>query len=172
MPRIPFAKDLREKYPYAVAGHKKKCTCFICGLKRDEMWAKDNPYEAERFVQQKQQEREFKQHLVDSIRDNPTVAKANRDYAIEGNKYYKIQTENGMETLHCAVCTQRLGGLSFGCPIDRTHKGYVYGLMLNNPQDPRWMEQQYQKTKFNEPDFAQQQLKERMKDGGNSEALK
>ena len=31
-------KKMRAMYPYAVDGHKKNCTCFICGEKRYDLW--------------------------------------------------------------------------------------------------------------------------------------
>lgn len=183
MIKIPFAKDLREKYPYATAGHKKKCTCFVCGLKRDEMWAKDNPYEAEAFLQQKKVEQEELISLANAIKSNPKVAHVNRDYAIIGNKYYKERTEFGKDSIHCSTCLQRLGGMSYPCPFGHGYD-FIYGMMINNPADPRWNKLPYNKSKFQtkyrdssgnqvtETTVAEQGLKERMKDGGDAEELK
>jgi len=184
MPRIPFAKDLREKYPEATIGHKKKCTCFICGLKRDEMWAKDNPYEAKIVLEERNKKRQEIIELGNAIKSDPKIAKANRDYAIIGNKYYKTQTEFGKDSIHCAECLQRLGGESFPCPFGHGYSMFVYGKMINNPSDPRWNRPEYNRSKFQtkyrdsignqvtETTVAEQGLKERMKDGGNPEELK
>lgn len=168
--KIPFAKDLREKYPYAVAGHKKKCTCFLCGLKRDEMWAKDNPYQAEIVAEQQKQKREQIIAIGNAIKSDPKVAKANQNYAIIGNKYYKERTPLGMDSIHCSKCLQRLGGMSYPCPFGHGYD-FVYGKMINNPADKRWDEPQFKK-KTSDVSFAEQQLKERMKDGGSVENLK
>ena len=171
MTKIPFAKDLREKYPYAREGHKKKCTCFLCGVRRDEMWAKDNPYEAEIVLEQEKRKREEIIAIGNAIKSDPKVAQANRDYAIMGNKYYKERTKFGKDSIHCSTCLQRLGGMSYPCPFGHGYD-FIYGMMINNPSDPRWMEPRYQKLKHQETSCAEQQLKERMKDGGNPEELK
>ena len=184
MVKIPFAKDLREKYPYAKAGHKKNCTCFVCGITRDEMWAKDNPYEAQVFLENKKAENKKLIELAKAIKSDPKVAQANRDYAITGNKYYKERGEIGYpkDSIHCSTCLQRLGGMSYPCPFGHGYD-FIYGKMMNDPSDKRWSLPRYNKSKFVteyhdslghhvERSFAEQQLNERMKDGGNVDDFK
>ena len=141
---IPFAKELRETYPYATDGHKKKCTCFICGLKRDQLWANDNPYQAEQLKEQLKQKRE--EELVTADRVKST--KASQTTVIMGNKYYKETDEYGLkDTIHCSTCLQRLGGMSYPCPFGHGY-GRIFGRMINNPADERWNLEEYNKSKF------------------------
>lgn len=144
MVKAPLQKELRAMYPYGVEGHKKNCTCFGCGIARDEKWAKDNPSSARALTEQYIGQIETQQKRIDEARSNPIIAKANRNKALTGNSYYKIDGDS----IHCADCGQRLGGLSYGCPIDSKHSGYVYGKMLNNPADERWSSPTFNKSKF------------------------
>lgn len=174
---VPLSKELQERYPYALPGHKKKCTCFGCGLERDKLWEKDNPYAAAQAKEQFLQKLKSQQDVVKACESDPLVAKANRNKAITGNPYYKIDGDS----IHCGDCGQRLGGLVYHCPFGHQSR-YVYGKMLNNPADPRWNAPLYNKSKFNthyvtsvgifhEESLAEHELKKRISDAGDVKDL-
>ena len=181
--KLPFAKDLRKLYPYAQQGHKKNCTCFVCGCKRDDLWQNDNPVEAQLIIDDQKREYAKKIELGKAIKSDPKVAKANRDYAILGNKYYKQSTRYGKDSIHCSECLQRLGGMSYPCPFGHGYN-QVYGKMLNDPSDERWNDPLYNKSKFLtdyrdsmgnhviEKSSAETELEKRKKDFGNTEDMK
>lgn len=180
--RLPFAKDLRKLYPYAKEGHKKNCTCFVCGCKRDDLWQKDNPVEAQLIIDDQKAQLKEKIDLGNAIKSDPKVAKANRDYAILGNKYFKDMTEFGKDTIHCATCLQRIGGISYPCPFGHGYQT-IYGKMMNDPSDKRWNDHRYNKSKFVteyhdslghhiERSSAETELEKRKKDFGDLEDMK
>lgn len=175
---VPFNKELREKYPVAITGHKRNCTCYICGCERLQLWKRDNPELAKLAEEQITKKLYQEQTIIDIVKSNPIAAKVNRTKAITGNPYYKLDHDS----IHCAVCGQRLGGLTYRCPIDSKHSDYVYGKMLNNPADPRWNQSPYNKNKFQtrhtteqgtviEVSSEEQELKERMHDIENKDEL-
>ena len=119
---------------------------------------------------------------IKETKSNALVAKANRNKAITGNPYYTQSTLQGKDSIHCADCGQRLGGITYPCPLCNKH-GYVYGKMLNNPADERWNDPMYNKDKFlrtyqtvggivHETTAEETALKERMKNFGNTDELK
>jgi len=121
--------------------------------------------------------------VINEVKSNPLVAKANRNKALTGNPYYTQRTELGKDSIHCSNCGQRLGGLSFNCPICNSHEAYVYGKMLNNPADKRWNDPLYNKSKFTtryrtsygtvtEVSPAEQGLQDRMKKMDNKDDYK
>lgn len=118
------------------------------------------------------------------IRDNPMLQKANRNYALTGSKYYKTNTEYGMDSIHCSRCTQRLGNSFNSCPVCLNNSIPIYGKMLGNPQDPRWLLPEYNNNAFNnferpspynryenKPTSAENKLKDRMSNFGDTSDL-
>ena len=51
---------------------------------------------------------------------------------------YKIMTSLGMDSVFCGDCLTRLSAISLPCPKCNKYTKYVYGKMLNNPNDTRW----------------------------------
>lgn len=138
----------------------------------------------ENYINEKNKRDRELYERVDKIRNDPKLAKANRDFALTGSKYYKMQTGKGMDSIHCNNCTQRLGNSIDSCPIcGNSSVEPIYGQMLKNPNDRRWLEPTFQNNKFrnlqftgsgytNQPSSAEYYLKERMKDAGNLDDLK
>ncbi len=79
-------KKLRELYPYALEGHRKNCTCFCCGVKRDNLYQKDYPYEAARMIEEAKRKRDavIAQHKS-QVHDSETKMTK----VLTGNKSYK-----------------------------------------------------------------------------------
>jgi len=128
---------------------------------------------------------------IKRVKENPKVAKeVSRKYALTGSKYYKLQSGQGMDSIHCPNCSQRLGNMMDACPIcprNQSHDHYsvhIYGKMLDNPADPRWQEPAYRNNKFknyqftgsegytNQPSTAEYFMRERQKDAGDLSDLK
>jgi hypothetical protein len=78
-------KKLRELYPYALEGHRKNCTCYCCGLKRDDLYQKDHPYEAARMIEEAKRKqaaiiRQHKRQVHDSEAKMTKVLRGNKSY--------------------------------------------------------------------------------------------
>lgn len=119
---------------------------------------------------------------IKAVQDSPQLAKANRNYALTGSKYYKqdmANTENPdapyLDSIHCANCSQRLGNSITPCPLCKNRSlNHVYGYMLSHPNDPRWLLPKYNNSKFapNENLHAESSLNERRSNGGNLDSLR
>ena len=83
-------KKMRAMYPYAVDGHKKNCTCFICGEKRYDLWKADNPIEAER--QELEAQRKWDEKVAQA-KEQDHNSKLKMERVLTGNKYYKERDE-------------------------------------------------------------------------------
>ena len=122
---------------------------------------------------------------IKQVKENPKLAKANRDYALTGSKYYKMQSGQGIDSIHCPNCSQRLGNSISSCPVcgDQAIRA-IYGKMLKDPSDKRWLDPRYQQNKFRKfdwnpysghhqvPSYAEKQLKDRQNDAGNLDDLR
>ena len=78
-------KKLRELYPYALEGHRKNCTCYCCGLKRDDLYQKDHPYEAARMIEEAKRKhaaiiRQHERQVHDSEAKMTKVLRGNKSY--------------------------------------------------------------------------------------------
>lgn len=119
---------------------------------------------------------------IKAVQDSPQLAKANRNYALTGSKYYKqdmANTENPdapyLDSIHCANCSQRLGNSITPCPLCKDRSlNHIYGYMLSHPNDPRWLLPKYNNSKFtpNENLHAESSLNERRSNGGNLDSLR
>ena len=47
-------------------------------------------------------------------------------------------TSLGMDSVFCGDCLTRLSAISLPCPKCKKYTKYVYGKMLENPNDSRW----------------------------------
>jgi len=119
---------------------------------------------------------------IKKVQDSALLAKANRNYALTGSKYYKQTMANTgnpnapySDSIHCANCSQRLGNSITPCPLCKDRSlNHIYGYMLSHPNDPRWLLPKYNNSKFapNENLYAESSLAERRKYGGNLDSLR
>ena len=174
-------KYLRSLYPYAVNGHRKNCTCFICGIDRQTKFQIDHPYQAQRENTRLQVIEDKRLSNYDEQVHN---SKLKMERVLSGNKYYKendtvsymtlresvnyeecsTEVKNYLEqdTINCHACFQRIGSISFGCPSCGSYD-YVYGNMLRNPMDRRWTLAKYSKYNKGEKSYAEAELIKRTK---------
>ncbi len=111
-------KKLRELYPYALEGHRKNCTCFGCGNRRDDLYQKDHPYEAARMIEEAQRKRDemlatYKAQLHNSEAKMNTVLRGNKSYKERDDMSYYDLVEYKMVdkpaycyTHNTSECTQ------------------------------------------------------------------
>ena len=119
---------------------------------------------------------------IKAVSESPQLAKANRNVALTGSKYYKVGMANHgnsdapyQDSIHCANCSQRLGNSITSCPLCKDKSlNHVYGYMLTHPSDPRWLLPKYNNSKFapHENLHAESSLGERRKDAGNVDDLR
>jgi hypothetical protein len=141
----------------------------------------------ENYFNQRYDKLKAKQDEIERIKASPKLLKANQNFAITGSKYYKQTICNldnkdapYCDSIHCPNCSQRLGNSIDPCPIcpkESRHDHYgasVYGSMLKNPSDKRWLLPKYNKSKFapNENSSAEFHLNERRSNAGNLDDLK
>ena len=86
MTKMVKMKELRAMYPYALDGHKKNCSCFCCGLKRDDLFQKDHPYEAQQMIETAKAKR---QAIIDQHEYQKHKSSVKMEKVLTGNKYYK-----------------------------------------------------------------------------------
>lgn len=213
MTKMVKMKELRAMYPYALEGHRKNCSCFCCGLKRDDLFQKDHPYEAQQMIETAKAKQ---QAILDQHKYQEHKSSVKMETVLTGNKYYKetdsasyrefaeykmvekeypclthtkfgndktcdcktfMQTVREItneaelvdystpDTVNCGECFQRMGNTSFGCPVCGSYN-YVFGRMLKNPMDRRWLLPKYSGLKRYNPNnlsSAERTLGERTK---------
>ena len=79
-------KYLRSLYPRIREGHRKNCSCFVCGLDRQSQFEIDHPYEANKEIARLQAIEDKKLANYKEQRHNSEL-KMTR--VLSGNKYYK-----------------------------------------------------------------------------------
>ncbi len=119
---------------------------------------------------------------INAVAESPQLAKANRNTALTGSKYYKQNMANQgnpdapyLDSIHCANCSQRLGNSISPCPLCKNQSlKHIYGYMLSHPSDPRWLLPKYSENRFNHPSEAKglQALSDRKRDAGNLDDLR
>ena len=181
--RDEYQRKVDESNRKAFERHRKKTIARQAKAKEKYENRINEKYGSMKNYLDKMTERDRVQsEKIKAVQDSPQLAKANRNYALTGSKYYKQNMANSdnpdapyLDSIHCANCSQRLGNSITPCPLCKNSSlNHVYGYMLSHPNDPRWLLPKYNNSKFapNENLHAEFSLGERRKNAGNLDSLR